>query len=155
MSSVRMNILDKISECLKFMTTANGYHNTVKQVYKGFKSYNQINEYPVLFYGLGAETTEHVSETFTTMYQKCEAHIVVYFQGSDLTKEYEEWIRDLKRFIMQSSDISNNKTLQLNEVNYVDSWVMRDVQPYTDYDKNIGTVWITFDINYTEGTETL
>jgi len=155
MSSVRQNILTKLKQCLPYITTANGYTNTVKNVYKGFKSLNQINEYPVLFYGLGAENVENTSEDMSLNLMKCEAYIGVYFQSSDLTDEYEQWIRDLKRFILQDRNISNDKFLLLNEVDYISDWNIREIQPYMDYDKNIGSLLIMFNISYSEGFETL
>lgn len=155
MSSVRQNILTKLNQCLSYVKTANGYDNTVKQIYKGFRSLNQTNEYPVLFYGLGSDIVENTSEDTSLNLMKCEAYIGVYFNSSDLTEEYEQWIRDLKRFILQDRNISDDKFLLLNEVDYISSWNITEIQPYMDYDKNIGSLLIMFDIEYSEGVETL
>ncbi len=155
MNSIRQKILSKMEQCLSYIKTANGYHNTVKQIYKGFRSLNQTNEYPILFYGLGSENVENTSEDHSLNMMKCEAYIGVYFQSSDLTDEYEQWIRDLKRFIMQDRNVSDDKFLLLNEVDYISSWNITEIQPYMDYDKNIGSLLIMFDIEYGEGLETL
>jgi len=155
MSSVRQNILSKLKQCLPYITTANGYDNTVKSIYKGYRSINQTNEYPILFYGLGFESVKNTSEDMSLNMIDCEAYIGVYFQSSNLTDEYESWIRDLKRFILQDRNISNDKTLLLKEVDYISSWNIKQIEPYMDFEKNIGSLLIIFDIEYSEGLETL
>ena len=152
MSSVRQNILNLMGEKLPLISTANGYSNTVRieNIYKGFKSLNQINTFPSLFYGLGSESLQSESEDNNTLMQKCEAYIGIYFKSEDLSAEYEEWIRDLKRFIMCDRTLTDNMYLDFNEVNYVQSWLINDIQPYMDYDKKIGSLLITFEIDYIE-----
>jgi len=108
-----------------------------------------------LFYGLGFESVKNTSEDMSLNMIDCEAYIGVYFQSSNLTDEYESWIRDLKRFILQDRNISNDKTLLLKEVDYISSWNIKQIEPYMDFEKNIGSLLIIFDIEYSEGLETL
>ena len=151
-NSVRQDILTKFGTCIPFITATNKYVNTVisDKVYKGYKSIQGANDFPVLFYGLGSEKLQDESEDGNILIQRVEAYIGVYFSSNSLTDDYEKWIRDLKKFVFQDKTITTGKTLLLDAVTGVKSWGIKSVDPYIDYDKNIGSLFMILEIDYIE-----
>ena len=90
MTSKRQQILDAIGAQLPLINTAFGYCNSVPvgRIYRGYKSKNEVNEYPVVYYGLGSETMEGISEGDTILRMELEAYIGVWMQtnsGQDIS----------------------------------------------------------------------
>ena len=152
MNSIRQDILLELGTQLPLIKIANGYHNdiAISNIYKGFKSLNQINTYPTMFYGLGSESMEPISEDDVIIKSELEAYIGIWFSSSDITEETEQWVRDIKRFVQMDSTI--NKVLDLSGIEGVQRYNIVNILPYLDYDKNIGSLLIEFTIEYLEST---
>lgn len=153
-NSVRQNILTKLGTNLAFITSTNGYTNTVKSalIKQGWKSAQEINDYPYIYYGLHGEQVTDRSENDSVLYYRTSIYIVVTFKDSTqtLTAQYEKWLRDFKRFIQIDKNITKGKTIGLNEVEGVDNWNYSGAGPYLDYVKNIGTVQFEIEVIYFE-----
>lgn len=158
MNSIRQKILEELGWQLSFISTANGYKNTLPgtRIYRGYKSINEVNEYPSAFYHLGSEKIIN-NESYTLKRIEAEVIIGVYIQSSTgqgkLTDESEEWINDLKRFIAGNKSLS--KTLNLNttiegvEANYIET-----ITPYIiDHGRNIGGIMIEMTVKYNESID--
>ena len=152
MNSIRQDILLELGTQLSLIKIANGYHNDIPivNIYKGYKSLNQINTYPTIFFGLGAEKLESASEDDVIIKSELEAYIGVWFQSDDITEETEQWVRDIKRFVQMDSTI--NKVLDLSGIEGVQRYNISNILPYMDYDKNIGSLLIEFTIEFVQST---
>ncbi|GEM_PF-5211145 len=151
MNSVRENIIAQLGTDLPKLTTVNKYANTLlaANIKKGYSSLNQVNDFPSAFYGIGGEKFLESDESGGAINNKCDAYIGVHFQSENLVDEYEKWIRDLKRFILQDSKMT--EFLDLHTVSGVEAWEYEGVEPFLDFEKNTGSLIVIFKIDYLEG----
>jgi len=154
MNSIRQDILKQIGLQLSYISTANGYSNTLPdtRIYRGYKSINEVNEYPCAFYMLGNEKLEH-SEAYEIQQADVEVVIGVYLQSATgqgkLTDESEEWIKDFKRFISGNKNVS--KVLNLTGIQGVEMYYIENILPYIiDHGRNIGGVIIEMIVKHNE-----
>ena len=146
MPSKRETILEALKEALEKITVANGYASTVEIVSRRFQHYSETTEFPALYIVTGPSELRDIDGQRHINRMEFTPGIVGYVKvGEDvgsagiLAQGLESLIADVMKAVIQ------DRHLGQNFVNYI---VVESIDPYTDWDNNIGICEIILRIVY-------
>lgn len=146
--TVRENILNNLYNGLQNITTSNGYDNTIVEVRKGLVDSSTINSFPVLSVQLGSEVIQTQIEGSTEGLFSLDVFIIGFVNSNDITTDVESMIRDIKKYLYKDVTISDNYVCNLFDIDYIQGYEIKEVNPYLAYKNNICSFGVLLKVEY-------
>lgn len=131
---------------LQAITTTGGYENTVKQVTRKFKQYDQVKEYPTICLVIANSPVRHLDSNSTFESDLGFSAIAYVKSGADikdeglLSRKIESMVGDMIKALYAD--------YRLGYPADVDEIVIETVEDYYDWEKNIGVAVIAGHVLY-------
>jgi len=146
MPSKREVILEALKEALEKISATDGYNNTVQIVSRRFQHYSETPEFPALYIITGPSELKDIDGQRHINRMEFTPGIVGYVKvGEDvgaagiLSQALESLIADIMKAVVQDRHLGQN---------FVHYTVVESIDPYTDWDNNIGICEIILRIAY-------
>jgi len=145
MASRREQILQNVQTSLQAITVAGGYNFDVARVSRKFIPYSKANEFPTLVVVAGPGRKE--PETNTEYKEFFEIGVVGYIRAAKDIDNAGLVSQELEQLIQ---DITNALSVDLRRGNssFVNMTWFRRVDPYVDWEANIGICEVIFEVEY-------
>ncbi len=145
MASKREQILQNVVSSLQTITTASGYNFDVVKVSRKFLPYSKINEFPAVIIVAGpGRIQEHTNYENTEMF---EIGVIGYIRADKdieneglVSQDLEKLIQDIRKAI--TADVHRGHP------DFVIMTWPRRVDPYVDWEQNIGICEVIFEVEY-------
>ncbi len=149
--SSETQILGQIATDLAFITTGNGYTNSLKKITEGYVPLSSVTEFDQVFFFMGdREPLRHSNDNKPTQWKgELWICIMIHRDMDTLTRAIESWIEDIRKWLYQGTGITANRWYTLDTS-------LPEIVPYGGKDiLKIGpsTIWaeykseITFKLN--------
>lgn len=148
--TVREQIINNLYNGLQNISEANGYDNTIAEVRKGIITSTSINSYPVLSVQVGSEVMQSQIEGQQEGIYSIDCYVIGYAQTSDVTTTVESLISDIKRYFYKDNNISSTVVCGLLDIDYIQSYEIKEINPYLAYTNNIVSFGILLKIEYVD-----
>ena len=155
-NTVRQKILSTLSSDLAKITIANGYNNTIQNVYKKYMDIDNVC-YPSLWFGFSQETRSQLNEDNSQLTCTLQVPVVGYIEvqsdtsnAGTLTDASENLIQDLQNCINQFK----TQSCTLNSIKGILKWNITKIDPYLDDVMNKGIIVVLVEIVYIDDKTT-
>lgn len=109
---VRDQILDKVADVLKTISTGNGYHTTPALVTRDWRTYDQCNEFPVLIVTEAADSQPPVIRAMNDWFEDVyRLSVYGYVLGSDQlprSRALERLYDDVLKVLIANATLATN-----------------------------------------------
>lgn len=151
----REAILNRVFIDLQKISVPYGYTNTIKNFYKKYKSIGELNadDLPAIWIGIENETRENSDSGRNWYSNTLNLLVVAYLQISNsensLTDLAETIIRDITDCLHQYKVESST----LHTITGVQSWNIKEIEPYLDDKNNKGIIVLQLEVKYIENEQ--
>jgi|GEM_PF-6530399 len=129
-NTIRQQILDSLYNDIQNITTANGYHNSIAIVNKGYSTSGSFNSFPAVCIQLGNEINLSEIEGLEIDKKSLDVLVLIYINSVNTTDDAELIIEDFKRFFNLDGSIDSSKTCRILDINGVQKYTISEVSPY-------------------------
>lgn len=153
--SVRKKILNSLKNGFDEIITANGYQNNFKSdnVYLGYRDISSVKNFPTICIFLGDEkNTNGFDESGLMPTMETQAIIIIYTNDTDTSKN-EKIFMDMLSYFGQNQNESVLLQNDLNSIKFLKSFVINEISPYSDIEKNSSRLGIGLKIRYIDAID--
>lgn len=152
--SVRKKLLYNLRNSFDEIITDNGYQNNFKSqnVYLGYQDITSVKNFPTICIFLGDEKVIEFDESGLLPTMETQAIIIIYTNDTDTTKN-EKIFMDMLSYFGQNQNESVLVQNDLNSIKFLKSFVMNEISPYSDVEKNSSRLGIGLKIKYIDAID--